>query len=69
MKKLIFYSFLMLALPAVADLQADMINDRLDRLDREMTLMQKKVYTEVRPVSAAVDGGTDFGELHAQLDA
>lgn len=69
MKKLIFYSFLMLALPAVADLQADMINDRLDRLDREMTLMQKKVYTEVRPVSAAVDGGTDFGELYAQLDA
>lgn len=69
MKRLMLFSFLMLAWPVLADLQSDMINDRLDRLDREMTLMQKKVYTEARPATVPVEGGSDLGDLYAQLDA
>lgn len=69
MKRLIFSLLVMSALPVAADLQSDMINDRLDRLDREMTLMQKKVYTETRPATVTAPGEIDLGELYAQLDA
>lgn len=62
------------ALPAAADLQADMITDRLDRLDREMTLLQQKVYTQGATSRTDKSGktGTISGEgladLYAQLD-
>ena len=73
MKRLLLCGLILVALPAGADLQTDMMNDRLDRLDREMTLLQKKVYAaepttvaspalEVSPSASAID------ELSAQLD-
>ena len=37
---------LFLATSAGADLQTDMLTDRLDRLDKELTILQKKVYEQ-----------------------
>ena len=69
MKKWIFVSLMFLALPAMADLQADIINDRLDRLDREMTLMQKRIYAPSATPITGVDGSTpNLGEVYAQLE-
>ena len=63
---------LMLSTPVMADLQSDMIQDRLDRLDREMTLLQKKIYSpapvqEVAPKTAGSQTGS-LDELYTQLD-
>lgn len=44
MKKLFCLMLLGWGLPVWADLQTDMMNDKIDRLDREMTLLQKKVF-------------------------
>lgn len=62
-------------LPAAADLQTDMITDRLDRLDREMTLLQQKVYardtpsrTEKTEKNTGTVSGEGLSELYAQLD-
>jgi len=70
MKKILCASLLFLALPAVADIQADMINDRLDRLDREMTLLQKKVYTVSAPMAEAGENvaPSNMGEVYSQLE-
>lgn len=43
---LILTMTLFLSQPASADLQLDMLNDKIDRLDREMTILQRKVYQE-----------------------
>ncbi len=68
---------LSVACPAWADLQMDMMNDKIDRLDREMTLLQKKVYesgtvlnrrqtslSKEDPVSSE-----GLSDLYGQLDA
>ena len=69
MKKLAFIFLMMMTMPALADIQTDMINDRLDRLDREMTLIQKKIYTP-KGISQPTAEGTspDMNEVYAQLE-
>ena len=72
MKHLFLCLLLLIAGSAYADLQSDMINDRLDRLDREMTLLQKKVYAVSRdpntPASVPVKSTENLAELYTQLD-
>jgi len=69
MKKWIFVSLLALSVPAFADLQTDMINDRLDRLDREMTLMQKKIYAPTPMPESGADASTpNLSDVYAQLE-
>ena len=69
MKKLAFAFLILSTLPAVADIQTDMINDRLDRLDREMTLMQKKIYAPTPTIMSGLEGSTpNLGEVYAQLE-
>ena len=69
MKKFIFASLMLMAVPAFADLESDSINDRLDRLDREMTLMQKKVYTSSGSVGSVTEGAApNLSEVYAQLE-
>lgn len=58
----------MMALPVWADLQTDMINDKLDRLDREMTLLQKKVYGSPAAAKRAEDGDGNLNDLYNQID-
>lgn len=72
MKRFLFGIALMLTTPVMADLQADMLQDRLDRLDREMTLLQKKVYspatTQAATTKAAESQTGTLNELYSQLD-
>ena len=68
MKKWTLISLIMISVPAFADLQADMINDRLDRLDREMTLMQKKIYSPTASVADSTESAPNLGEVYAQLE-
>jgi len=56
------------ALPVFADLQTDMINDKLDRLDREMTLLQKKVYGAPGSVKRSDDGDGNLNEVYNQIE-
>lgn len=79
MKRLIgIMMILSVVYSARADLQTDMMNDKIERLDREMTLLQKKVY-EADKVSRRRGGSADgqsgavsadgLSELYGQLDA
>ncbi|MBQ7412995.1 MAG: tol-pal system protein YbgF [Alphaproteobacteria bacterium] len=71
MKQLLLAFLLLSAVPAVADLQSDMINDRLDRLDREMTLMQKKLYTSGTMATSNTPQTADtagMNDLYGQID-
>lgn len=77
MKRLIgIIMVLCVVCPARADLQTDMMNDKIERLDREMTLLQKKVY-EADNMSRRRRGSTEdhsvssdgLSELYGQLDA
>ena len=69
MKKWGFISLVIMTFPAFADLQTDMINDRLDRLDREMTLMQKKIYTPIKISSDNSEGAIpNLSDVYAQLE-
>ena len=72
MKHLFLCLLILTAAPALADLNSDMINDRLDRLDREMTLLQKKVYAASKdpniPSSSGVTSTENLGEVYTQLD-
>ena len=71
MKRILLALLLSGAVPALADLQSDMINDRLDRLDREMTLMQKKIYTsgaggELNTISDTAGMNDLYGQMDEQ---
>ena len=72
MKRLFFCLFMLTTTSALADLNSDMINDRLDRLDREMTLLQKKVYATSKdpntPLQGNVAPAENLGEVYTQLD-
>jgi len=69
MKRLFLCLLILGSFPVLADLQSDMISDRLDRLDREMTLMQKRIYTPTGTVATGVDGSApNLSEVYAQLE-
>ena len=72
MKRLLIGLFLLTAMPALADLQSDMINDKLDRLDREMTLLQKRVYSSAKdpnmPASEGAAPTENLSEIYTQLE-
>ena len=72
MKKILLFLLIFTIKPALADLNSDMVNDRLDRLDREMTLLQKKVYSVSKdpntPSSLGSDSTEHLNELYTQLD-
>lgn len=55
---------LAVAVPARADIQWDIINDKVDRLDREMTLLQRKLYQ----TPAAGETGVPKAPTGASLD-
>lgn len=71
MKYMFFGILTLAALPALADIKMDILSDKVDRLDREMTLLQQQVYR--RPTNDTRTQGvptdtTELGEIYAQLD-
>ena len=66
MKKLFCLMLLGWGIPAWADLQTDMMNDKIDRLDREMTLLQKKVFGQG---TIKMENGTVLpADIYTQLE-
>lgn len=56
--------------PSWADIQMDMMNDKINRLDRELTLLQKRIYQNPTAVlSKMPEKSTDssLDDLYAQL--
>jgi len=72
MKKILLFLLIFTVKPALADLQSEIMNDRLDRLDREMTLLQKKVYSVIRdpntPSSTSDTPAETLAEVYTQLE-
>ncbi len=70
MKYIVLGILTLTALPTLANIQMDMLSDKVDRLDREITLLQQRVY---RPQSSENKNAsitpTTAGEIEAQLDA
>lgn len=70
MKYIVLGILTLTALPTLANIKVDMLSDKVDRLDREMTLLQQRVY---RPQSSenktTAMTPTTAGEIEAQLDA
>ncbi|MDR2902018.1 MAG: tol-pal system protein YbgF [Lactobacillales bacterium] len=58
--------------PASADLKLEMLQDKIERLDREMTLLQREVYQRPaagKPVAgAAASGNYSLDELYGRID-
>ena len=66
MKKLLLLALIGMGFPVSADLQTDMMNDKIDRLDREMTLLQKKVYGQG---TIKMENGTVLpADIYTQLE-
>ena len=66
MKKWLLLIVLGMSFPVAADLQTDMMNDKIDRLDREMTLLQKKVYGQG---TIKMENGTVLpADIYTQLE-
>lgn len=70
MKRLLFAVLLFGSVSVRADLQSDMMNDRLDRLDREMTLIQKKIYASGNAVPSTGNAAeiSNVSDLYTQVE-
>ncbi len=72
MKRLYLGLVLLAAAPAFADIRTDMLTDRVDRLDREMTLLQQQVYQA--PARPAVSAGEavpadQLADIYAHIES
>lgn len=81
MKKIIFTTFCLSCLVSFhvqADIQLDMLNDKIDRLDRDLVLLQRKVYQSeggapvslTAPTQSGVSnkGGGSLDDLYDRLN-
>lgn len=75
MEKHMYLKIMTLALclfssPVWADPQTEMMKDKLDRLEAELALVQRKIYQQPTTTSAAtVSKPSNIDELYAQIDA
>lgn len=69
--KYIFLGILTLtALPSLADIKMDILTDKVDRLDREMTLLQQRVYRPLPSTNNEVINNPDgMGEIYTHIES
>ncbi len=67
----LFTTLLLASLTARADLKFDILEDKVNRLDREMVLLQKKVYRPESPTKTSDDAPASafsLDEIYTRLD-
>lgn len=65
----LFFTIACLASPVWADTQTEILSDKLDRLESEMALIQKKVYQAPGSESVPTKAPENIDEFYAALDA